>query len=448
MSAIQRITKAVVQIAIEGVNVLVALGLVILLICNLRLYIPSPPPFSSGYIPEEVWAEFRYLRHAIGQSAGDDMQRLFPEGDFFIHVLYGLAWVNVGLQTTPSSPERQQALAEARWAWEELGAFDSLMPFLRSQSLSLEYGVFYTGWRNYLLSGILLLQEPSQLDVSELEVFQGQCDEIAQALTTNPTPFLQAYPGASWPVDTFPAVVSLRAHTQLVDNRYEPVVDAWLEGLRGYLDPNTSLIPHQVHYQTGEQIQGTRATSQVLILRFLFDLAPDLGLEQYRVFRDSYVVYLWGLPGVLEYPKGMRGVSDIDSGPLIEGVSLSATAIMLGTSRIYGDITVSDAIWHAGEVLGFPIYYAGMKRYWFGQVPVGDAFAVWSKTSVPWFEAIPSNMYQPIIPWWWRIPLNASSLGLGLLIVLVAGVIKRLLRHFSSYLTSGSVQEVASFKDS
>jgi hypothetical protein len=164
----------------------------------------------------------------------------------------------VGLQITPDSPERQQALAEARWAWMKLGAPDSLMPFMTSQSLSPQYGIFYTGWRNYLLAGILLLQGPSQLDADELAVFQGQCDEIAQALTTSPTPFLQAYAGTSWPVDMFPAVASLRAHTQLVDDRYEPVVDAWLEALREYLDPDTGLIPHRVDYQTGRQIRGAK----------------------------------------------------------------------------------------------------------------------------------------------------------------------------------------------
>jgi hypothetical protein len=425
--------KTLARIVVGGAYVLAILALVGLLTCNLRLYVPNPPDPSSKRVAEEVWAELRFLRHALDRGAGKDMQQLFPEGDFFSHVLYGLAWVNVGLQSAPGSPERQQALSEARWTWETLGTPDLLRPFVRARTLSPAYGVFYTGWRNYLLAGILLLQAPAQLDAQELAIFEEQCDQIARALEANPTPFLQAYPGASWPVDTFPALVSLQTHTQLVDDRYEPVIEAWVESLHEHLDPRAGLLPHLVDYRTGRQIQGARATSQVLILRFLLDIDPDFGIAQYQAFRARYVVYLWGLPGVLEYPQGVYGqTGDVDSGPLIKGVSLSATAIMLGTSRVYGDVTVSDAIWHAGEFLGFPVRYGGMKRYWLGQMPVGDAFAVWSKTAVPWLESIPRRTYHPIIPWWWRIPLNGLSLGIGIVIVLMVRGIERAICHWKS----------------
>ncbi len=404
----------------------VALILLALLVLNLRLYLPRPPDVTSSEIPGEVRAELRYLRQAIDRGAGERMQYLFPEGDFFLRVLYGLAWVNAGLRTPEESPERLQALAEARRTWEELGDPAVRAPFAASRTLAPEYGVFYAGWRNYLLAGVLLLQPSDSLDPVELAEFRRRCEEIARALEESPTPFLQAYPGQAWPVDTFPALVSLRAHTHLVDDRYEGLIGDWLAALRDRLDPATGLLPHRVRPQTGEIGQGTRATSQVLILRFLLDLDPAWGLESYRLFREDHAVYLWGVPGVLEYPRGTRGYGDVDSGPLIDGASLSATALMIGTARVYGDEEMGNAIWHAGELLGLPLRVGGAKRYAFGLFPVGDAFAVWSKTAVPWFEPVPAAGYERVLPRGWRLRLNLLSLLSGSLLWVGVARLQRL----------------------
>lgn len=395
-------------------NIAKAIFLALLLLLNLRLYFPVAQPLALNKIPSEVEAELRYLRHALDNGAGAEMQQLFPEGDFFLHVLYGLSSVNVGLQLPLDSPKRMEALDEARWAWRQLGEQPSVAPFVVSQSLEPEYGIFYTGWRTYLLAGILLLQDPAQLDGDELAQFEADCAAIALALEQNDTPFLQAYPHAAWPVDMFPAMAALGVHGKVVNGRYQPLVDEWVVSLNDYLDPETGLIPHRVHPQTGEMIQPARATSQTLILRFLADIDPELGQAHYEIFREQYVGYIWGLPGVLEYPRGVAGQGDVDSGPLVAGVSLSATAVFLGTSQLYNDTNISEAIWHAGELAGIPFRFNGMKRYWFGLLPVGDAFGVWGKTAVSWIAPPITATYSPIVPWWWRLVLHLFSLILAL----------------------------------
>ncbi|MCI0395893.1 MAG: hypothetical protein L0322_13280, partial [Chloroflexi bacterium] len=90
---------------------------VILLICNVRLYAPVPP---AGEVAPEVDDHLRYLRRRLEGGAGSDMQTLFPEGYFFSYALYGLTWVDVGLPAPAGSPERERALAEARWALQHL----------------------------------------------------------------------------------------------------------------------------------------------------------------------------------------------------------------------------------------------------------------------------------------------------------------------------------------
>jgi hypothetical protein len=164
---------------------------------------------------------------------------------------------------------------------------------------------------------------------------------------------------------------------------------------------------------TGQSLDGARATSQVIILRFLADIEPQWAAEQYALFRRSYVVRRLGLPVVREYPPGRQGSGDVDSGPLILDASMSATTLMLGTARLYGDAALAAALDHSGEALGLPLTFAGRKRYAFGLLPIGDAFLAWSKSATPWYGPVLPAAHTPLLPPTWRLPFQLVSLLLG-----------------------------------
>jgi hypothetical protein len=180
--------------------------------------------------------------------------------------------------------------------------------------------------------------------------------------------------------------------------------------VQNHLDTETGLVPHRTDLQTGQSLDGSRGTSQVLILLFLAEIDPELGQAHYQLFRQQHLVTRLGLPGVLEFPSHRPGMGDVDSGPLLAGVSLSATAIFLGTSRLYRDEEVSTAVWQGGEALGLAVHTGKQRYYAFGLLPIGDAFVVWAKTMTPWFEKIESTHLPSVIPWWWRWPLHSLSL--------------------------------------
>ena len=156
-----------------------------------------------------------------------------------------------------------------------------------------------------------------------------------------------------------------------------------------------------------------RGTSQSLIQRFLVDIDPAFAGEQYLRFRDRYVVSPLGLgPAVREYPDGMDGPADVDSGPLPLGVSLSATVVTIGAAQVHGDAPLAAALANYGELAGLPVDTPWTKRYAFGLLPVGDAFLAWSKTARPWVARTPAPP-PATISWWWRLPLLSVLVGLG-----------------------------------
>jgi hypothetical protein len=375
----------------------------LLLILNLRLYHAEWAGYASGGLGADVVPQLYAIRAALERGAGEDMQALFPEGYFFTHALYGLSWVNAGLA---DSDLRTEALREARWAWSRLDSPAGRAPF--SESLAPPYGVFYVGWRSWLLGGILKLQRPDDGNPLEAEVFQSDCEALAAAFDANPHPYLPAYPGQAWPVDSVVAMAALRLHDDLFPARYAGTRERWLAAL-----PRDELLPHQVNPRNGLSLDDPRGTSQSLIPRFLYEIDPAAGLRHYRQFRQTLVRPFLGVPGVMEFAGG-GGAGDVDSGPLLLGFSASATVNLIGEASVLGDEDVANALISASEAAGWPWEWGGSKTYALGALPVGEAFLVWNKTSRPWVADAPAVEYPSVMSGLWRWPFHGVTIAIVL----------------------------------
>lgn len=380
-----------------------------------RLIAPATGGVSRQ--PPGVDRQLSYLRAALDDGAGEDAQAMFPEGWFFAHALYGLAWVETGLRQP--SEERDAALREARWALTRLESPAGTAPF--SPDLTPAYGVFHAGWTNWLRGGVLALQPAQRRDPAEVRRFADASTALAAAFDASASPYLVAYPGQAWPVDSTVAMASLRLHDHLLPARFDRTTRRWLDGVRQRLDPRTGLLPHRVDPGTGAPAEVARGTSQSVIQRFLPEVDPTFARDQYLRFRTDFVVSPLRLgPAVREYPRGLDGPGDVDSGPLPLGVSFSATVVTLGAAQVQGDDALAGALANYGELVGFPLDTPHTRRYAFGLLPIGDAFLAWSKTARPWVSAPPDPPPVTVAPWW-RTPL--------VVLLLLAGVLPWLLRR-------------------
>ncbi|MEU8188933.1 hypothetical protein [Micromonospora carbonacea] len=391
--------------------------------------------------PPGVARQLAFLRAALDDGAGEDAQALFPEGWFFAHALYGLARVELGLRKPAG--QRAGELREARWALARLESPAGTAPF--DPGLTPAYGIFWQGWTNWLRGGVLALQPAERRDPAEAARFADASAAIGAAFDASDTPYLAAYPGQAWPVDSTVAVASLRLHDALLPSgalppdplrpgasspgapsteappgdppppRFAGTVARWLDGVRQRLDPRTGLLPHRVDPATGAPAEVARATSQSVIQRFLVDVDPAFARAQYLTFRERFVASPLGLgPAVREYPDGTAGPGDVDSGPLLLGVSLSATVVTLGAAQSQGDAALAGALASYGDLVGLPVDTPATRRYAFGVLPVGDAFLAWSKTARPWVADQPDPP-PATVRWWWRLPLLAALLLVGAL---------------------------------
>ncbi len=383
-------------------------------VINIRLYYTSYTPTHNDVVPQ-----LAFIKEKLQAGAAEEMQQLFPEGYFFTYALYGLTWVDVGLQ---SVEQRPQALAEARWALDVLESAKGQAVF--SPTLTPSYGVFYIGWSNWLRGGILKLQPPASRDAAEVERLTTELAALAAAFDANASPFLQAYPGQAWPVDSTVGVAALHLHDTLFEPQFEATIERWIRLAKTKLDPATGLLPHRVSAFTGDLLDGTRGSSQSVIQRFLPEIDPSWASQQYPLFRSQFATTLLGVPGIREYPIGTNGIGDVDSGPLIEGMSLSASVVTVAAARVAGDGELADTMLNVGEALGMPIEFGGSKQYALGVLPIGDAFLAWAKPAAPWtFTPVAMNL-SSLVRWWWRWPIH----GVSLLIVGLVWLISRKLK--------------------
>jgi len=358
---------------------IVAVILVVFLIyLNLRLY--DPPvcdPVSGGYVPEGVLQQLHFLRRVLREEkAAEEMQLLYPEGYVFTHALYALAWCDVMEHLPPESVPWQEGMREIAFSLNALDAPAGRAVF--NPDLPLTCGAFYRGWTAYVRGRYLRLRPAAEQDSLVVRQFRDECSAIATAIGRSQQPWLESYHHLAWPADNIVCLAALALHDRIVEPRFEAVRAEWLGRIKNSLDPQYGLIPHGFDPEAGRPLEGVRGSSQSLMLCFLPDIDSSFAAAQYHIFRNNFLAWRLGLPGIREYPRGSMGMGDIDSGPVVLGIGGAASIVGIRAAVQYGDWEVAMALRGGVHALLLPQNDREEQCYLFGQLPVLDAFMAWS----------------------------------------------------------------------
>ncbi|MDR3069382.1 MAG: hypothetical protein LBU50_07755 [Cellulomonas sp.] len=349
---------------------------------------------AYGPVSDDPLAQLRYLDAALDRGGATTMQDLFPEGEFFTWVLSGVAAGRVAQDPDVSADDQAFArdLAErALTAVDEPAVAGQF-----GQVPELEHGVFYRGWR------LTLLNEIAAWDEAAAARAAAEATAILAAVDASATGWVDAYPGQAWPCDT---VVALAAATAADPQAAAPVVGRWLERTGDALDPATGLLAHQVD-AAGRAVGGARGSSQSIIATFWPQLVGPLvdqlvdpaASTAWTAYSETFVARRLGVVGTLEHADG-GGAGDVDSGPLVLGLSASASAVTQAAARANGDTALADRLNRQIELIAVPWQTGDRRTYLFGQVPVAVAFFVWADTT-PVGEPVSSTAPRPA---WWAL---------------------------------------------
>jgi hypothetical protein len=341
--------------------------------------------------PKRIYHQLQHLKSKIHSNGPQKMQDIFPEGEFFSYALYAQSWTNyLSKYSNQNDTIWTEGINEIQWSIDKMESnqvrdyFKRFTNSITSQSITpdsknstciqshkysdIQYGIFYQGWLNYTYLGFYELNSTQNIksrinETSNLIDYSYKCSDYK---------LLSAYPQQTWPVDNIVALASL----SLQGKAYTQTVTKVMESIKSHLDPNTGIIDHYL----GDSVKQARATSNVLNLIFLNDIDSRFAHKQYSLFKKHFYTKLFGFNFIKEYPKGSKGIGDIDSGPLVFGFSPVATGVFSGAAKANNDNFVFQKSIRNIELLGFPIRITNKRMYWLGSFYMTDLFAVWCKT--------------------------------------------------------------------
>lgn len=336
------------------------------------------------------------LGHGVGKWVMQNLKReQFNKGsDQFngewLLMTYMLAGLGFG-QTAESHPEwRTEHGAYLRRCADRV-----IDPMLRQfdteswdedalQSLSSDNGhAGYLGYANVVLSYDRLLDPKSP----HAPVNDAITAALIRRLESSPTLLLQTYPGETYPVDNCVAVASIALHGRATGKDYTPLLQRWSAAFRErFVDKQTGMLYQKVDSVSGTPQDKARASGTLFAAYFLRLVDPALSRDLYRSIQKSQVRSLNQFRAVREYPVGVAGgMGDVDSGPVLFGLSSSGTAFVLASSRMNQDREVFTGTLRTLYLCGFPS--GSRDELHFGIAgPLGDAL-LFALLTAPPFES-------------------------------------------------------------
>ncbi|MBI2893570.1 MAG: hypothetical protein HYY06_08450 [Deltaproteobacteria bacterium] len=181
---------------------------------------------------------------------------------------------------------------------------------------------------------------------------------------------LESYPAETYPADNAAAIASIALHDRAAGGQNSDVVQDVLSAFSTrYRDPRSGFLYQRVDSETGAPRDAARASGTALAAFVLgaagLDAARPLWRSLARQFDD-----VLGFGGVREYGPG-DGAGDVDSGPVIFGLGVSASGFALAAARRHGDRERFRGLFASAWLFGLPYETKAGLRFVSGGA-VGD----------------------------------------------------------------------------
>ena len=190
-------------------------------------------------------------------------------------------------------------------------------------------------------------------------------------LLASPTGLIETYPGEAYPTDVAAVAGAIAMHGRATHSDHARVLRYWADQARARLDPESGLVIQRMDATTGAAHDAPRASGTALAAYFAAFADPDLARLLARATLAQRATHL-GFGAIREYGDRPAGPGDVDSGPVVLGVSVSATGFALAAARLAGDADAFVALYRTTDLFGLPIEVGARRGFAVGG-PIGNA---------------------------------------------------------------------------
>jgi hypothetical protein len=193
---------------------------------------------------------------------------------------------------------------------------------------------------------------------------------LRNRVEANPTGLFQTYPNETYPVDVSASIAAIAIHERLTKSPPDAFVETWLFHFRDrYLDEGTGYLMQATNGTSSGTPRGSGTALAAYFLGFADRFTAQIMFDALRKDGDRDLL---GFSTIREYPDGVSGTGDIDSGPVIFGSSVSATGFTMASARRFGDRKLFRRLNNTASLWGVP-FASGHGRGHAVGGPLGDA---------------------------------------------------------------------------
>ncbi|MFO0755054.1 MAG: hypothetical protein U0359_01065 [Byssovorax sp.] len=201
-------------------------------------------------------------------------------------------------------------------------------------------------------------------------------------LSASQTGLIETYPGEAYPTDVAAVAAAIAVHARATGGDHQRVINAWAEKvLTVQIDKASGLVIQRMSATDGKPHDAPRGSGTALGAYFAgFADRKVAALLTQGVLRQE--ASFLGFGAIREYAPGHSGKGDVDSGPVLLGVSVSATGFALAPLRAHGHEDAFTRIYRTVDLFGVPFDGGSSRRFLTGGA-IGNALMLALLTSGP-----------------------------------------------------------------
>lgn len=245
--------------------------------------------------------------------------------------------------------------------------------------------------RSLFLDGEIALMLAARRALAERETFKPLLQERVRFITDGLRQhrLLESYPDECWMFDHVVALAAVRLADRLDGTDHSNLIRDWLAFAKSRLvDPRTGLLITSFTTD-GTPLDGPEGSSIWLVAHELQTLDPAWARDQYERARHELGQVTCGFGSAREWPAAWPGPEDVDSGPVIPGLNISAgsSGMALIGAAAFGDAAFLKQLVTTLDFAAFPTRNAGALKYCASN-QVGDAVMLYAAVLGPLWEQI------------------------------------------------------------
>ncbi len=208
-------------------------------------------------------------------------------------------------------------------------------------------------------------------------------EALSRRMAASSTSHIETYPGETYAMDNTVVAASIAVCDLATGEGHAEILSRFVQLTRErMLDPETGLVSFSLG-PDGRPNQRSRGSGVAWNSFYLPFVDRAFAAEQFGRLKEQLVDSPLGVAGVREVRRGVFVRGDVDSGPVIFGLSPSATGFAIAGARHAGDAKLLSELLDTAELAGFSFQWQGKRRYLLSPF-VGDAIVLAMKTARPW----------------------------------------------------------------